>query len=95
MLCLLARDKLVRSTSFSGNAGFDNGDASGDGDDPSFGGGAGALSLLLLGMRGSNWWRICWSEASRAWFGLGVLGGGEGGDELSESSSSIVDTADG
>jgi hypothetical protein len=42
--------------------GFEDGEGGGGGE-TAFGGGAGAFSLV--GLRGSNWRRICWREASR------------------------------
>lgn len=50
----------------------------------SFGGGAGAFSLFFRACRsgdgGSNWRRICWSEASREWTAEDGFGGGDGGE---------------
>ena len=91
ILGLLATcEKLVMiCTSFSGNVGFDIGE-DGNVGDPSFGGGAGALSLLELS--GSNWLRMRWSEASRWWLGVEDFGGGEGGADCCPSSSSIYAT---
>jgi len=104
MLARLFNVKLVREEdsllvlwSFSGTSGFVGDISVGDG--LSFGGGTGGSSSsssvgCRCGLRGSNWWRICCSEASRECFGDAAvdrafdLGGEDGGEKVSWLSGS-------
>jgi hypothetical protein len=81
LLCRLVKVKLALASpmSFSGISGLDDIEVIEE-RETSFGGGVGGLSFgLCSGLRGSNWRRICWREASRLWFGGDDLGGRDGG----------------